>query len=309
MRVLLLADPPAGDHIDEKLRSLGIKTEYARGRRGGAQIAAIHAGFEWVISMNAHCPATALREKAHKVGAKFTSIPPGWTAAEALLRDRNFFADLYLKQPGPLTTKPFAGLLTQETDMPPKMNGTNGATAHQLPAPPPPPEPVAAAKSAPAPDPWGPEAALRLARETWTRDPNIAGRDVVDNLRRLGFPVNRETCSALSTVRRELRKAAGLNVLGGARHSASTRGRRNVILLPEGTPALPEVPAPPPPPVLAVPPPADDGSLPAPLLAAAQLLAEEIRKADLVGFIAVSDQGEVSGEISTRRRVTVRAKV
>ena len=231
-------------------------------RRGAksSMVGAILPGQDWVLVMNGNGHGAALKEAARRVGARYCSIPVGWAQTERVLRENHF----PLPDPAPTLTEP---TLTHQPL----------AELVVAPLPEEKPEPT---KPAPQPPPAETEIS-RLAREAFMRDPELHGSAFIRGLRMAGTQVGVEASSEVFRIRREVRAAHGLQPSG------ATFSRRAPPRRPE-----PRVPA------RAVSAPA--AGLPSEVMTAAELLAQAVRTAGLVGWVRVSDAGEVDYDAEAR---------
>lgn len=104
-RVLLIGDPPGVDRFEQKLQPYA-DVEVIRDPH--VKQVAIRRGFDWILGMNMHSQANVVRvrEAAAKLGARFVSIPPGWSLAAETLKLNGFFSDVEARKEIPPAPAP-----------------------------------------------------------------------------------------------------------------------------------------------------------------------------------------------------------
>lgn len=115
MRVMLIADPPAGDKAERELRKIPeVELTYMRNRlKNGCP--EIPQGTRFVLLMNGGPWVGKMKEEAHKVGATVLQISPSWSSTVMELGRWHFY-DSLKQEAAPqdndkaLTYKPFKAL-------------------------------------------------------------------------------------------------------------------------------------------------------------------------------------------------------
>lgn len=315
MKALLLADPPAGDKVQRELEALGVKVDYRRGAGDKAIMAAVNRpGNEWVIAMNAHSLGAAVKAAARANGAHFVSIPPGWSGAQVVLQREGFFtaaveAARVASTNGATALKhrPFEKLMPEvaAATEPPRMRPLDpvrvieAEAPAKVEAPPPPDDPKCKGCGHGTGEGCGcpPVQALVEARRIFETNPEVPGREAIRMLRTLGIPVPNGASNDIYRIRREVRAARGLEPSSWehVRRPARPAPAAAVPVLPGTIPYLEPGTA------------AD--VLPDAVLAGLELVAQELRKANLEGEVTVTHTGDVAYDVVRRLGVKGRAKV
>jgi hypothetical protein len=207
--LLLVADPPAGDKLYDRLKNAGHHVEYIRNAHGPDRIiASVTSEFTHVLAMNARSAGKALKDKCRRLGITLLPVPPSWSKAAEVLREAGISVD----EAPPLTHKPLAKL--KEKAAPPVTSLLVDELIPPLKAVPPPAPAPATVEAPTTPDdvPLAKHEAKvpswqETAREMLRVRPNTPGRVVLKELRRL-FPVDDE--QEFWQIRRAVRVEAGI---------------------------------------------------------------------------------------------------
>lgn len=87
MRALLMADPPASHRFREALEQRGVEVVDVRAPGRHSALRPVPKDTDVVLALRAGQFGASLKEAARRAGARFLSLPPGWTEAEEVLRD------------------------------------------------------------------------------------------------------------------------------------------------------------------------------------------------------------------------------
>ncbi len=132
MKVTLIANPPAGDKAEQKLKEMhGIELHYVR-NKPSHNIPTIPVGTQYLLAMNAGQVGVALKEHARKAGVAYISIPPSWSDTVPILRQCGFYDALRKEREAasaaagnaPLTHKPLAAIASKLEEVKPQATTT-----------------------------------------------------------------------------------------------------------------------------------------------------------------------------------------
>ncbi len=98
MKVLLFADPPAGDQFVQRLQKASpvIEVEYVRNPHPKRIV--VRRGFDWVIGMNLRGMGAQVKDAARAAGARFVTVPPSWAQGRQALEDAGVFSQVAVEE-------------------------------------------------------------------------------------------------------------------------------------------------------------------------------------------------------------------
>jgi hypothetical protein len=225
MKVLLIADPPAGDKAERQLRELGnVEVIYRRAPHAG-QVMDIPHGTEWVMGMNVRGLGVPLRAAAKRAGAHFTAIPPSWSAAQQKLEEDGFFQTLEASRPLKATLAD-AARAKPHFPVPVAVKWPKEVDPDVAPPAPEAVKPVAVSTVVVEPAPKSDDKreprklaarVVEAATLLFTSDPDLPGTTGIERLRKDGFAFDSLAEADVYAIRRNVRVGMGLNPSGGRR--------------------------------------------------------------------------------------------